>query len=185
MSHPNDPKLRSFIDVPPASDFPIQNLPYGVFSTEVHAPRVGVAIGECILDLAVLESEGLFDLAPAYDVFAQNSINAFMALGPKAWSKTRARISELLRQDNPKLRDNKPLRSRALVPMANARLHLPIKVAGYTDFYSSKEHATNVGVMFRGKDNALQPNWLHMPIGYNGRASTVVCLLYTSDAADE
>ena len=97
-----------------------------------------------------------------------------MALGPKVWSRTRARISELLRHDNPELRDNAALRERALVPMAQAKLHLPIGVAGYTDFYSSKEHATNVGVMFRGKDNALQPNWLHMPIGYNGRASTVV-----------
>ena len=97
-----------------------------------------------------------------------------MALGPKVWSRTRARISELLRHDHPELRDNDRLRQRALVPMADVTLHLPLTVAGYTDFYSSKEHATNVGVMFRGKDNALQPNWLHMPIAYNGRASTVV-----------
>ena len=173
--HPNDPKLRSFIPVDPTSDFPIQNLPYGVFSTAASpTPRVGVAIGDTILDLAVLESEGLIDLAPAFDVFAQASINAFMALGPKVWSRTRTRISELLRHDHPQLRDNKVLRERALEPMAQAKLHLPIAVAGYTDFYSSKEHATNVGIMFRGKDNALQPNWLHMPIGYNGRASTVV-----------
>src|SRR5207245_11078764 len=89
-------------------------------------------------------------------------------------SRTRARISELLRDDHPELRDNEKLRQRTLVPMAEARLHMPIAVSGYTDFYSSREHATNVGVMFRGKDNALQPNWLHMPIGYNGRASTVV-----------
>jgi fumarylacetoacetase len=97
-----------------------------------------------------------------------------MALGPKAWSDTRARISQLLRHDDPELRDNEKLRKRALVPMADVTLHLPFAVSGYTDFYSSKEHAPNVGVMFRGKDNALQPNWLHMPIGYNGRASTVV-----------
>src|SRR6201991_351102 len=97
-----------------------------------------------------------------------------MALGPKVWATTRARISELLRADHPELRDNPELRQRALVPMADVRLYMPFTVAGYTDFYSSKEHATNVGVMFRGKDNALQPNWLHMPIGYNGRASTVV-----------
>ena len=97
-----------------------------------------------------------------------------MALGPKVWSRTRARISELLRNDHPELRDNEKLRRRALVPMADVKLHMPFTVAGYTDFYSSKEHATNVGVMFRGKDNALQPNWLHMPIAYNGRASTVV-----------
>ncbi len=175
MPHPNDPKLRSFIDVDPTCDFPIQNLPYGVFSTAASpAPRVGAAIGDFVLDLAVLEGEGLIDLAPAFDVFAQASLNGFMALGPKLWSRTRARISELLRHDNPQLRDNKMLRGSALVPMAGARLHLPIVVAGYTDFYSSREHATNVGVMFRGKDNALQPNWLHMPIAYNGRASTVV-----------
>src|SRR5450759_4169437 len=175
VPHPNDPALRSFISVDPASDFPIQNLPYGVFSTSgLPTPRAGIAIGDHVLDLAVLEAEGLIDLAPAWQVFMQPSINVFMALGPKIWSRTRARISELLRHDNPQLRDNKALRQRALVPMADARLHLPIAVAGYTDFYSSKEHATNVGVMFRGKDNALQPNWLHMPIGYNGRASTVV-----------
>jgi fumarylacetoacetase len=97
-----------------------------------------------------------------------------MTLGPKVWSSTRARISQLLRQDQPELREDNGLRARALIPMRAARLHLPISVSGYTDFYSSREHATNVGVMFRGKDNALQPNWLHMPIGYNGRASTVV-----------
>ncbi len=175
MPHPNDPALRSFVPVDPASDFSIQNLPYGVFSTAATpAPRAGVAIGDFVLDLAVLESEGLLDLAPAFDVFAQGSLNAFMALGPKVWSRTRARISELLRHDNPQLRDNKMLRAGALLPMADVTLHMPFTVAGYTDFYSSKEHATNVGVMFRGKDNALQPNWLHMPIAYNGRASTVV-----------
>ena len=175
MSHSNDPSLRSFVPVAATSDFPIQNLPYGVFSTAAApAPRVGVAIGDHVLDLAVLESEGLLDLAPAFDVFAQASLNPFMALGPQVWAKTRARISELLRHDNRQLRDDKLLRARALLPMADVTLHLPITVSGYTDFYSSKEHATNVGVMFRGKDNALQPNWLHMPIGYNGRASTVV-----------
>jgi fumarylacetoacetase len=97
-----------------------------------------------------------------------------MALGPKVWSRTRARISELLRHDHPELRDNRELRERALVPMADAKLHLPIAIAGFTDFYSSKEHATNVGTMFRDKSNPLLPNWLHIPIGYNGRTSTVV-----------
>jgi fumarylacetoacetase len=175
VPHPNDPKLRSFIDVDPASDFPIQNLPYGVFSSKDGlAPRVGVAIGNYVLDLWELEQDGrlVFDVGPG--VFAGCWLNHFMSLGPKVWSETRARISELLRHDNPELRDNGELRSRALVPMADIKLHMPIAVAGYTDFYSSREHATNVGVMFRGKDNALQPNWLHMPIGYNGRASTVV-----------
>ncbi|WP_315838134.1 fumarylacetoacetase [Bradyrhizobium prioriisuperbiae] len=175
MSHPNDPKLRSFIPVEPTSDFPIQNLPYGVFSTSADpARRVGVAIGDHVLDLAALEAAGLLAAGNAKGVFAQPSINAFMALGPDVWSKTRARISALLRHDNAELRDNADLRSRALLARKDVQLHLPVTVAGFTDFYSSKEHATNVGVMFRGKDNALQPNWLHIPIGYNGRASTVV-----------
>jgi fumarylacetoacetase len=174
LPHPNDPSLRSFIPVDPTSDFPIQNLPYGVFSTATTPqPCIGVAIGGFILDLWALEQAGKLS-AGERGVFASPSLNAFMALGPDVWSKTRTRISELLCHDNPELRDNTQLRDRVLVPIADAKLHLPFQVAGYTDFYSSKEHATNVGVMFRGKDNALQPNWLHMPIGYNGRASTVV-----------
>ena len=174
MPNPNDPKLRSFIDVDAASDFPIQNLPYGVFSSkDGRAPRIGVAIGDFVLDLWELAQDGRLDVGDL-GVFAGPTLNAFMALGPKVWSRTRARISELLRHDHPELRDNEELRALALVPMADVKLHMPIAVAGYTDFYSSREHATNVGVMFRGKDNALQPNWLHMPIGYNGRASTVV-----------
>jgi fumarylacetoacetase len=174
MSHPNDPTLRSFIAVDPQSDFPIQNLPYGVFSTAKQAaPRVGVAIGDFILDLWELEQDGLLDVGQV-GIFACAEINPFMALGPKVWSATRARISALLRHDNPELRDNAGLLARALVPRRDARLHLPLRVAGFTDFYSSKEHATNVGIMFRDKSNPLLPNWLHIPIGYNGRASTVV-----------
>ena len=173
VPHPNDPKLRSFIPVDPASDFPIQNLPYGVFSARGLSPRVGVAIGDYVLDLWGLEQDGRFAFGEL-GVFSAPSLNPFMVLGPKMWSKTRARISELLRHDHPELRDNEELRRQALAPMRDVKMHMPIAVSGYTDFYSSKEHATNVGVMFRGKDNALQPNWLHMPIGYNGRASTVV-----------
>src|SRR4029078_5356223 len=171
VPHPNDPSLRSFIPVDPASDFPIQNLPYGVFSArDGLAPRVGVAIGDYVLDLWELEQDSRLDVGPL-GVFAGSSLNAlmgsgpkvwslnaFMALGPKVWSTTRARISELLRDDHPELRDNDELRTRALVPMADVKLHLPIAVSGYTDFYSSKEHATNVGVMFRGKDNAVHAN---------------------------
>lgn len=170
--HPNDPALRSFIDVPPGSDFPIQNLPYGIFSTQDKpSPRMCVAIGDHVLDLLALQAAGL--IGPTA-VFSEPTINAFMALGPKVWSETRARISDLLRHDNPVLRDDEDLKRRALVPRTGARLHLPIRVSGFTDFYSSREHATNVGRMFRGEENALLPNWLHIPIGYNGRASTVV-----------
>jgi fumarylacetoacetase len=174
MPHPNDPSLRSFIPVDASSDFPIQNLPYGVFSTAaLPAPRVGVAIGDYVLDLWELEQDCRLDVGDL-GVFSAPMLNPFMALGPKVWSRTRARISELLRHDNPELRDNEALRKLALVPMKSVKLHLPIEVAGYTDFYSSKEHATNVGTMFRDKTNPLLPNWLHIPIGYNGRASTVV-----------
>lgn len=174
LSHPNDPKLKSFVDVAPDSDFPIQNLPYGVFATPTSAQRrVCTAIGDYVVDLSVLEAAKLLD-AGAAGTFAQPSINAFMALGPKVWSRVRAQLSELLRHDNATLRDDATLRQHALLPRKEVQLHMPFAVAGYTDFYSSKEHATNVGVMFRGKDNALQPNWLHIPIAYNGRASTVV-----------
>ena len=174
-SNPNDPGLRSFVEMASDSDFPIQNLPFGVFSAEASPhKRVGVAIGDYILDLAELERRAL--LAPAGDarVFDRPSINAYMALGPQVWSQTRAAISELLRHDNPTLRDDKGLRAAALVPRAQATLHLPIEVMGFTDFYSSREHASNVGKMFRPHGEPLMPNWLHMPIGYNGRASTVV-----------
>jgi fumarylacetoacetase len=174
VSHPNDPALRSFIPVDATCDFPIQNLPYGVFSTpDLPTPRIGVAIGDYVLDLWELEQDCRFNVGDL-GIFSASTLNPFMALGPKVWRSVRARISELLRHDNPELRDNGALRQRALVPMGQAKLHLPIAVSGYTDFYSSREHATNVGIMFRGKDNALQPNWLHMPIAYNGRASTVV-----------
>src|SRR3954447_26909695 len=138
MPHPNDPALRSFIPVGATSDFPIQNLPYGVFSArDGLAPRVGVAIGDYVLDLWELEQDGRLDVGEL-GVFAASQLNPFMALGPKIWSRTRLRISELLRHDNPELRDNDELRARALVPISQTRLHLPIAVAGYTDFYSSK-----------------------------------------------
>src|SRR6202163_480628 len=126
LPHPNDPSLRSFIDVDPTSDFPIQNLPYGVFSAKDGlAPRVGVAIGNYVLDLWELEQDGRLDVGEL-GVFAAPGLNPFMALGPKVWSRTRARISELLRHDNPDLRDNESLRALALVRMQDAKLHLPI-----------------------------------------------------------
>ena len=133
LMHPNDPKLRSFIPVDPTSDFPIQILPYGVFSARGLAPRVGVAIGDHVLDLWELEQDGRFAFGEI-GMFSQASLNAFMALGPKMWSKTRARISELLRHDHPELRDNDELRKLALVPMRDVKLHMPFAVSGYTDF---------------------------------------------------
>ncbi|XP_051896318.1 fumarylacetoacetase isoform X2 [Pristis pectinata] len=129
----------SFLEVAESSDFPIQNLPYGVFST------------------------------------ADNpTLNSFMSLGRDAWREARAILQKLLSADEPALRDNKELRKKAFVSQDSATMHLPAEIGDYTDFYSSRQHATNVGVMFRGKDNALMPNWLHLPVGYHGRASSVI-----------
>lgn len=147
----------------PGCDFPIQNLPYGVFSLGGQAPRCGVAIGDMILDLAECETRGLLD---AKGTFARPRLNDFIEQGRGAWDAMRARITELLAEDGP--------RDLPLVPMADADLHLPIRVTEYTDFYASKNHAFNVGVLFRGPENALPAQWTHMPIGYNGRASSVV-----------
>ena len=107
-------------------------------------------------------------------VFAKPQLNGFIALGNPVWTAVRARLSQLLRADHPELRDMANLRSRALTRMTDTTMHLPVAVTGYTDFYSSKEHATNVGSMFRDPKNALLPNWVEIPIGYNGRASSVV-----------
>ncbi len=172
--HPNDPALKSFLDVAEQSDFPIQNLPFGIFSTASQPQaRTGVAIGDWVLDLSVLESRGLIKPA-AHAVFGDATLNTFISLGRQVWRETREAISQLLRHDNPVLRDDSVLRSQALIAQSEVQMHLPIKVGGYTDFYSSKEHATNVGSMFRDPANALLPNWLHLPVGYNGRASSVI-----------
>ena len=173
--HPNDPKLKSFVPVERDSHFPIQNLPFGVFTTPANAaPRAGVAIGNLILDLAVLEQAQLIDVVPGERMFNRATLNAFIERGPAAWVRARAAISDLLRHDNARLRDDAILRARALIPAAAARMLLPLSIPGFTDFYSSREHATNVGSMFRDPKHALLPNWLHLPIAYNGRASSVV-----------
>jgi fumarylacetoacetase len=153
--------------------FPLQNLPYGIFSTTGGAARVGVAIGNQIVDLAALDDAGLMPTA-AKGAFAASSLNRFIALGKPVWTDVRARLTALLSADDQRLSGNAALRDKALVPMSAATLHLPVDIPGYTDFYSSREHATNVGRMFRDPENALLPNWLEIPIGYNGRASSVV-----------
>ena len=144
------------------SDFPLQNLPYGVFS-DAQGRRCGVAIGERIVDLAACESAGLID---AGGTFAAPRLNDFMALGPAKWAEVRERLTALLAEGGNT--------GTPTVSMAEVQMHLPIEVTEYTDFYASKNHAFNVGVLFRGPENALPAQWTHMPIGYNGRASSVV-----------
>lgn len=173
-----DKNLTSFIDIASDSDFSIHNLPYGIFSETKDAAgnnnrRAGVAIGEQVLDLSVLEAEGLLSLdgGPYFD---KPTLNAFIDSGRDNWTKARTAIQTLLSSDNGTLRDNTDLQKKALFKQADVTMHLPVHVPGFTDFYSSKEHATNVGTMFRDPSNALMPNWTEMPVGYNGRASTVI-----------
>lgn len=173
----------SWINVDIDSDFSIQNLPFGIFSMKINehniSPRVGVAIGDFILDLFALHQERLLD-SMDFDtsIFGDNSLNRFMSLHPRCWSATRCRIYSLLIDDevlgDKVIRSNPILQAKVLVNRLQATMHLPAVIGDYTDFYSSREHATNVGIMFRGPDNALQPNWLHLPVGYHGRSSSVV-----------
>ena len=154
--------------------FPLNNLPYGVFSTEDDEARCGVAIGDMILDVTLLEEDGVIvvDDEPVFDLPFWND---FMELGSDAWTALRARLTDLLAEGgDAALSGNAELRARVLVKQADAEMHMPIVVTEYTDFYAGRHHATNVGTMFRGAENALPPNWLHIPIGYNGRASSVV-----------
>ena len=173
-----DKNLTSFIDIAADSDFSIHNLPYGIFSdakdvTGNNNRRAGVAIGEHVLDLSILEAEGLLSLAGG-PYFDQPTLNAFIDSGRDNWTKARSTIQTLLSADIDTLRDNKDLQAKALFKQADVTMHLPVHVPGFTDFYSSKEHATNVGTMFRDPKNALLANWTEMPVGYNGRASTVI-----------
>src|SRR5262245_17943103 len=162
MASLNDPTLRSFVPVTPESHFPIQNLPFGVFSRTCGGPRVGIGIGDFVLDLKVLAEELLLGtklLEPDFFLHQQD-LNEFMQRGTGAWTEIRGRVSRLLRHDTPTLRDNAALRARSLVLQSDIRMHLPARIENYTDFYSSKEHATNVGTMMRGPENALMPHWL-------------------------
>ena len=176
MNPTTDPTLRSFVSVPVDSHFPIQNLPYGVFARGRGGAHVGVAIGDRVLDLTALEELGLLRAPGPEDrrVFAAGTLNAFLALGRPTWVTVRAAISQLLRSDEPRLRDDAALQERVFVPQAAVSMRLPAEVGDYTDFYSSREHATNVGTMFRGADKALMPNWLHLPVAYHGRSSSLV-----------
>jgi len=176
--HPtNDPNLESFIEVDSDSHFPIQNLPYGVArSKDDGEVFICTAIGDYVVNLAELDAAGVFD-GPELDgkpVFRERTLNSFMELGRPAWAEARSYISTLLSADEPALRDNKPLQERVLTPIDEVEMMLPVDIGDYTDFYSSEQHATNVGSMFRDPENALKPNWKHLPVGYHGRASSVV-----------
>ncbi|TRY62554.1 hypothetical protein TCAL_09027 [Tigriopus californicus] len=166
----------SFIKVDPQSDFSFENLPYGVFSLDQNGPRhIGVAIGDNVLDLSKIKH--LFTgklMQHQQHVLEKATLNDFMALSHEHWKEARQTIQKLLSADCSTLKDDDKLRAEVFVPMSKVFMHLPAQIGDYTDFYSSLDHATNVGTMFRGKDNALMPNWKHIPVGYHGRASSVV-----------
>lgn len=171
--------------MPPHHPFPIQNLPYGIFSPKPTAqnvadndPRVGVRIGDKVVDLKVLAQVGAF-ASPDFDAlaaFGSSSLNAFMGMGPKVWAAARVLLQGLLSpmSDSPRSLEGCFVLEKCLWNIDDVVMHLPATIGDYTDFYSSREHATTVGTMFRGADNALQPNWLTLPVGYHGRSSSIV-----------
>ncbi|KAB2079373.1 hypothetical protein ES319_A06G228200v1 [Gossypium barbadense] len=169
--------LKSFIHVHPDSHFPIQNLPYGAFKTHsTTLPRLGVAIGDYVLDLSEIAKSGLFNspLLAGSDCFLQPTLNKFLAMGRPAWKEARDTLQKLLSSTEPALRDNMQLRQKALVPMSEVEMVLPMEIGDYTDFFSSMHHAKNCGTIFIGPKNPISPNWFRLPIAYHGRASSVV-----------
>ena len=166
--------LQSFINIRPDSEFPIQNLPYGIFKPRDGATRAGVAIGDLILDLSLLEELGHFRDVTSQQIFSSDSLNVFMALGRPSWKKTRDILQRLLSAETATLRDNAELRARVFHKQSEVTMQLPARIGDYTDFYSSYHHAHNVGTMLRGPENALMPNWKWLPVAYHGRASSIV-----------
>jgi len=171
----NDPQRKSWINVPENSDFPIQNIPFGVFITKEDVITIGTRIGNCAIDMGALQQLGYFEgIELTDDMFMQDTLNDFISDGRKTWRLVRNRLAELFDLNNPLLRDNKDHREVVIFKVKDIEMLLPVQIGDYTDFYSSKEHATNVGKMFRDPENALLPNWLHIPVGYHGRSSTIV-----------
>ena len=171
----NDPSLKSWLEISKESDFPIQNLPFGIYSTKNKTKRVGVAIGDQILDLYRLFKLGYLDsLSFCEHCFSNEYLNRMMGHGKLEIRDLRNRISELLNAENSELSQNKEAIAKVLDLQIESEMHLPVKIGDYTDFYSSEQHAFNVGSMFRDPDNALLPNWKHIPVAYHGRSSSVI-----------
>ncbi|MEM9053088.1 MAG: fumarylacetoacetase [Bacteroidota bacterium] len=170
----NDPSRTSWVNVPENSDFPIQNLPFGIFSKEGISPRAGVALGDQVIDLSALYSNGFFDDLPfGKEDFTSPVLNDMMKHGKQAFRDLRNRIADLF-DANGSYVDRKAEIEESLHNQDTVTMHLPVHVGDYTDFYSSIEHATNVGTMFRDPNNALLPNWKHIPVAYHGRSSSII-----------
>jgi fumarylacetoacetase len=173
MIYANQPDLRSWVSVPAGSDFPIQNLPFGIFQYRGQSPGVGVAIGEHVVDVGWLHDRGHLDgLDIPVSAVKNRFLNDLIALGKQRTRALRDRLARILETDDPFAAQREA--AQFLYPQQEVNMLLPVQIGDYTDFYSSREHATNVGTMFRDPDNALLPNWLHLPVGYHGRASSIV-----------
>ncbi len=171
----NDTNRKSWLEVPENSDFPIQNIPFGVFLTKENVVTVGTRIGNYAIDLGALQQLDYFHgIELTDDMFMQDTLNDFISDGQKTWRLVRNRIAEIFDIDNSKLRDSIKHKDIIIFKVEDVEMQLPVLIGDYTDFYSSKEHATNVGKMFRDPENALLPNWLHIPVGYHGRSSSIV-----------
>lgn len=164
---------KSFLPIDPESCFPLENLPYGVFESQEGKKGVAVAVGDFLVDLGELERAGLFS-RQCVSAFQMPSLRPFLEQGAKTWAAVRLRLQELLSAECPDVRDNESLRQAAIRKQSEVRMCMPMDIPNYTDFYSSREHASNVGSMFRDPQNPLLPNWLHVPVAYHGRASSVV-----------
>ena len=171
----NDPNRVSWLQVREDSDFPIQNIPFGVFLTREDVITIGTRIGDTAIDLGALHQLGyLRDIPLTDDIFLQDTLNDFISDGKKTWRAVRNRIAEIFDVQNTELQQNEAHKQIILFALDEIEMQLPVQIGDYTDFYSSKEHATNVGKMFRDPENALLPNWLHIPVGYHGRSSTII-----------
>jgi len=171
----NNPDRSSWLYVNKNSDFPIQNIPFGVFLTRDDIITIGTRIGDTAIDLGALHQLGYFEGIPlTEDIFLQDTLNDFIADGRKTWRLVRNRIAEIFDAENDTLKNNTAHKERILFRLDEIEMKVPVYIGDYTDFYASKEHATNVGTMFRGKENALMPNWVHMPVGYHGRSSSII-----------
>ena len=171
----NDPTRKSWLTVHDNSHFPIQNIPFGVFLTKEDVITIGTRIGDYAIDLGALQQLNYFEgIELTDDMFMQDTLNDFISDGKKTWRLVRNRIADLFDITNSELRDNTEHRDIVIFAIEDVEMQLPVLIGDYTDFYSSKEHATNVGMMFRDPENALLPNWLHIPVGYHGRSSTIV-----------
>ena len=176
MIKANNPDRKSWIPVSKDSDFPIQNIPFGIFKTHTTGPTVGSRIGNTVINLAKVTNQGYFDglKLPDKTVFQKSRLNEFIGLGKSVTNAVRDRIAEIFDDENTDAKNDKKLISQALHDADDVEMRMPVEVGDYTDFYSSEEHARNVGTMFRDPDNALLPNWKHLPVGYHGRSSSIV-----------